>query len=559
MQNLKSLPLLDALTPQAPATKNLLQTGTGETANRFNQLLKAVQTGAAENSDTSEIATTGNEVGFKALRLLAGTADNNSELPQTDGAIVADGVKTEANASSALGNSSGTSTLPDVLTNVDSNTLATGTTSISEPAQAGETTVAAELTHQSETPQVPAVGMPQSPNTNGVAALPAGTTTAPSISQYNPAWHSEPTALQAQPTVTNPPIQANTKNVALGQFAQPNSTSGTQGQSAVVQTQTSAPPVAANFQLDNNTTLAVAQKQQSAGLTPQTQITAPPQAAFLAAAAPIATVQTDATKPQSTAPKGAAALHPDLTASGRAAEPTDTPRPTVPSELQKSALPGALTAAVDPKVDGAGGAKSVWQIANDAQPAFPSKPAGSALAAAPEIRAATDIPEALSRTPADALPSTTTPGRDLSNTTSAQAAANKAPVSKPFSEALMMQVKAAEVADGRTSVHLHPRGLGNIDVEIIAGEKDLASKVIVRVENPLILQHLRDDRHLLAQAIGVTDGSIFEFHERGAEQQGGQSQNGQAEFTDTSSESAEVAATPRHADVLADDRIDILT
>lgn len=570
MQTLKSLPLLDVIASKTPAAKNLLQPGAGETANRFNKLLEAVQSGAVENPQVSELDTPGSKAGFEALRLLAGTAETAGDVAQTDGAILTDGTEIEATAPSTvatlaatLGNPSTTLTTSDAMTKVDPNTPTAGSSDTAVLAKAGETTVAAGLIPKSKDPQVSIVGAAQITPDKAVTAAATQPVTAPGTQQSatapNLTLQSEPSAPQRKSAVANPPVPANTQTAAVVHLAKPNSTSGTLDQSTPVQTQTAAPNIATNAQSNDATTLAIAQKQQSAGLTPQTQIAAPQQTASLAAAAPIVAAPTDGPKPQTTATRGTTALQQELTGSGRAVEPTDTFRPAVPSELQKSALPGALTATVDPKADATNGTKSVWQITNDAQPNFLSKPDTSALAAAPETRAANDIPEGLSRIPTDVLQPTTTPGKDLSSATSAQVATNKTPVSKPFSEALMMQVKAAEVVDGKTSVHLHPRGLGNIDVEIIAGEKDLASKVIVRVENPLILQHLRDDRHLLAQAIGVTDGSIFEFHERGAGQQGGQSQNGQSEFTDTSGESADVVAVPRHADVLADDRIDILT
>ena len=129
---------------------------------------------------------------------------------------------------------------------------------------------------------------------------------------------------------------------------------------------------------------------------------------------------------------------------------------------------------------------------------------------------------------------------------------------KPFAEALMAQVKSVEVSEGRTTVNLVPRGLGNIEVEVIS-EKDVASKVVVRVENSAVLQALRDDRHLLAQAIGVSDSSIFDFQEYGGgdqsnpqDKQGGQ---GSDPFGDTTATQSQA----QHLDVVHEGQLDILT
>ncbi len=128
---------------------------------------------------------------------------------------------------------------------------------------------------------------------------------------------------------------------------------------------------------------------------------------------------------------------------------------------------------------------------------------------------------------------------------------------RPFAEALMTQVKSIEVSEGRTSVSLHPRGLGAIEVEVV-GDKDATSKVIVRVENAGVLQALRDDRDLLAQTLGIADSNLFEFHEHSAGgQSGGETdQNGQG---NGALESAANTAAPQHQDVVTDDQLDILT
>ena len=195
-----------------------------------------------------------------------------------------------------------------------------------------------------------------------------------------------------------------------------------------------------------------------------------------------------------------------------------------------------------------------------AQPTFLTKPATTQVTVAPELQVGDDLPEGLTRAGAEALPATPTP-RETAATTPTNGLFNtaKPTLTKPFSEALMMQVKAAEVVDGRTTVQLRPEGLGSIDVEVFGSDAELASKIVVRVENPVILQHLRDDRDLLAQAIGVSDSSLFEFEQHDTNQQSGGKEDSfgglQSDGVDGGAKEPNIA----HTDILTDDRIDIMT
>jgi hypothetical protein len=138
-----------------------------------------------------------------------------------------------------------------------------------------------------------------------------------------------------------------------------------------------------------------------------------------------------------------------------------------------------------------------------------------------------------------------------------EATAPKAPP-KPFAEALISQVKSVEVAEGRTTVNLHPRGLGAIEVEIVT-DKDAATKVVLRIENPAVLQSLRAERDLLAQAIGVSDSSQFEFHEHQAgDQSGGQSGQPQS-APELGAVSSTIDGPSQHKDVVGNGQLDILT
>lgn len=134
---------------------------------------------------------------------------------------------------------------------------------------------------------------------------------------------------------------------------------------------------------------------------------------------------------------------------------------------------------------------------------------------------------------------------------------HKAPA-KPMAEALMAQVRSVDVQEGRTTVNLHPRGLGIIEVEMIA-ERDAASKVIVRVENPLVLQTLREERQLLAQTIGIADSSVMSFEEStsGERTYGGADDDGQQQGAFTTD--TQDAPAPTHENVVDDGVLDVLT
>lgn len=133
------------------------------------------------------------------------------------------------------------------------------------------------------------------------------------------------------------------------------------------------------------------------------------------------------------------------------------------------------------------------------------------------------------------------------------------PAPKPFADALISQVKAVETKEGRTSVSLHPRGLGQIEIEVVT-DKDSGTRVVVRVENPAVLQTLRDERQLLAQGLGFTDAGSFEF-QQGFSDDGARDQHrSTAGFGGGIDDGAgPVTAGVQHKNVVDDGQLDILT
>lgn len=133
------------------------------------------------------------------------------------------------------------------------------------------------------------------------------------------------------------------------------------------------------------------------------------------------------------------------------------------------------------------------------------------------------------------------------------------PAPKPFADALISQVKTVEAKEGRTSVSLHPRGLGQIEIEVVT-DKDSGTRVVVRVENPAVLQTLRDERQLLAQGLGFTDAGSFEFQQGFSDEGARDQQRSTAGFGGGIDDGAgPVTAGVQHKNVVDDGQLDILT
>lgn len=131
-------------------------------------------------------------------------------------------------------------------------------------------------------------------------------------------------------------------------------------------------------------------------------------------------------------------------------------------------------------------------------------------------------------------------------------------VQRHFAEALVAQVKSFDVRKGRTMISLLPRGFGKIDIEILT-EKDNTTRVMVRVENSMVLQALRDERQLLAHAVGMSDASNFDFEQSDGNDTGGQSQQQSQSSVNQGSAMFEAHTKSAHVDIVADGQLDLFT
>jgi hypothetical protein len=125
---------------------------------------------------------------------------------------------------------------------------------------------------------------------------------------------------------------------------------------------------------------------------------------------------------------------------------------------------------------------------------------------------------------------------------------------------LLAQIKSVAAAAGRTTVNLVPRGLGAVEIEIM-GERDAPTQVAVRVENPAVLQALREDRQMIAQSLGITDSSLLDFQEQAPRQETPEkTAAAPGPGTGTGPEGSPQERQQRaHTDTIRDHSLDILT
>ncbi len=130
-----------------------------------------------------------------------------------------------------------------------------------------------------------------------------------------------------------------------------------------------------------------------------------------------------------------------------------------------------------------------------------------------------------------------------------------------FAGAVVSQISSAEIGEGSTRIELSPRGLGTIEVEVTTGS-DGALKVVVRAENPAVLNALREERDLLAQVLGGLDtGSLdLQSFSDGNEQQS-QGERSARPAMSAGGESTATGAEPApvHKAEIGGGRLDIVT
>ncbi|PJE34234.1 hypothetical protein CVM52_23305, partial [Pseudooceanicola lipolyticus] len=103
------------------------------------------------------------------------------------------------------------------------------------------------------------------------------------------------------------------------------------------------------------------------------------------------------------------------------------------------------------------------------------------------------------------------------------------PQGPSFAANLAAQVKGVQLTEGTTRVELAPRGLGGLEIDVATDDQG-GLKVIIRAENPSVLQALREGREALLAVLRdsgaeVQDSALgFENFGRDSRQQTPQDQ-----------------------------------
>ena len=152
-------------------------------------------------------------------------------------------------------------------------------------------------------------------------------------------------------------------------------------------------------------------------------------------------------------------------------------------------------------------------------------------------------------------------GRESLTTAASAKGAETAGEPSRFAGAVASQISSAEIGEGRTRIELSPRGLGTIEVDVTTGS-DGALKVVVRAENPAVLNALREERDLLAQVLGGLDMGSLDL--QSFSDSNGQTPQDERPAALAMSSGDEIAATgaeaaPTHKAEIGGGRLDIVT
>ncbi len=128
------------------------------------------------------------------------------------------------------------------------------------------------------------------------------------------------------------------------------------------------------------------------------------------------------------------------------------------------------------------------------------------------------------------------------------------------------QIRGVSFAEGTTKIELTPQGLGKMEIEISADEAGKL-RVVLRAENPAVLNAMRSDREMLAgllrdggASVGEEAMSFEDFGQQGqAAQQGQQAgANSRLVLEDEAEPEIDIAPVAQPA-IAADGRLNVLT
>lgn len=131
-----------------------------------------------------------------------------------------------------------------------------------------------------------------------------------------------------------------------------------------------------------------------------------------------------------------------------------------------------------------------------------------------------------------------------------------------FAQVISKQIQSVKIGGDRTVVQLSPGGLGAIEIEVSTDE-DGVLKVILRAENAMVLNAMRNDRETVLQALSQitrnNDATNLEFQE--FNRQFNQSHDQEAELMDQGNVTSEDEIGEYqvdHTPLITSDRLDIV-
>lgn len=134
------------------------------------------------------------------------------------------------------------------------------------------------------------------------------------------------------------------------------------------------------------------------------------------------------------------------------------------------------------------------------------------------------------------------------------------PINARFSNLIAAQIKDASFSENRTRIELAPKGLGGIEIEMIKDETGRL-QIVVRAENVVVLEALRNDRDTLAALLsdnGVsTESGDLEFEEFGDRREADNAEKFDADADEQTDESE--SDHDNHQPMISGEQLDILT
>jgi len=130
-----------------------------------------------------------------------------------------------------------------------------------------------------------------------------------------------------------------------------------------------------------------------------------------------------------------------------------------------------------------------------------------------------------------------------------------------FASAIAKQIQSATFGTDRTVIQLSPNGLGNIEIEIKTDD-DGVLKIVLRAENMLVLNTLRQDRDTVLQALSMANldshTTSLEFQEFDKQPQSQGSSNVESTKFKSGQDGADEGQPAGYTPLISRDQLDIL-